>query len=342
MTKKKPLLVTLPRRAAWWVASLTLVVSPGVWAVLDPEKTVGPEECSECHEAEVNAWKETHHHNGYRTLSRSKEGKAIAKKMGVRRIKADSDCLTCHFTVQSVKGKEKAIAGTSCESCHNPARDWLKVHNDYGGKDTKREQETAEHKKKRLAQMDAAGMIRAGQFYPIAVNCYQCHLVPNEKLVNVGGHTPGSDFELVAWSQGEIRHNFARSADGKQNPESPVEDRRMMYVVGALVELEYSLRSVAKGTEKADYAIKMAKRTKRAISHLEEINGLLKAPELEQAIQAAKAARLKLNNEAELTQAADQVGKAAQAFTDEHEGSQLAAVDSLLPKANDYKGNVSQ
>ena len=36
--------------------------------------------------------------------------------------------------------------------------------------------------------------------------------VPEERLVNVGGHTAGSAFELVSWSQGEVRHNLQKSA----------------------------------------------------------------------------------------------------------------------------------
>ena len=48
--------------------------------------------------------------------------------------------------------------------------------------------------------------------YLIARQCYDCHTVPNERLVNVGGHLAGSqDFELVAWSQGMVRHNFLRT-----------------------------------------------------------------------------------------------------------------------------------
>ena len=55
--------------------------------------------------------------------------------------------------------------------------------------------------------------------YLLAQSCYRCHTVPDERLVNVGGHHAGSlDFELVSWSQGTVRHNFVRT-DGKVNAE---------------------------------------------------------------------------------------------------------------------------
>ena len=79
-----------------------------------------------------------------------------------------------------------------------------KVHGDYGGKNVTRERETPEHKAERLATIKESGMIRPGDLYRLAANCYQCHIVPNERLVNVGTHQSGSDdFELVSWSLGE-------------------------------------------------------------------------------------------------------------------------------------------
>lgn len=56
----------------------------------------------------------------------------------------------------------------------------------------------------------------------VAQSCLNCHTAPNEELVNKGGHNVGTlDFELVAWSQGKVRHNFVRS-EGKTNDGSPM------------------------------------------------------------------------------------------------------------------------
>ena len=52
-------------------------------------------------------------------------------------------------------------------------------------------------------------MLRPSQLYEVMANCYQCHTVPHEDLVNRGLHSTGNgNFELVEWSQGSIRHNF--------------------------------------------------------------------------------------------------------------------------------------
>ena len=173
----------------------------------DIKKLKGPDECGECHKKEVEAWRTTRHYKTFNELARTKEAKEIGKKLGLKRLKSESDCLSCHFTQMEVKGKAKTVAGITCESCHGPARDWIDIHSDYGGKDVKKEDESPAHRKERLAKSEAAGMLRPDDLYAVANNCYQCHLVPNENLVNKGGHKAGSAFELVAWSQGEVRQN---------------------------------------------------------------------------------------------------------------------------------------
>jgi len=223
---------------------------------LDPAKVAGPDACGECHKSSVEAWKKTQHAITFKALPRKKDAKAIAKKMGIRRMKAESACLSCHFTSAVANGKTKPIAGVTCESCHGAGKDWIKTHSDYGGKGVKKETETPDHKKKRYADSEAAGMIRPLRLYNVAANCYGCHTVPKEKLVNVGGHPAGSDFELVAWSQGVIRHNLWYT---KTNDEASDARKRLMYVVGQAVELETSLFAVGKATEKKDFAIKMDK-----------------------------------------------------------------------------------
>src|SRR4029079_13144230 len=114
--------------------------------------------------------------------------------------------------------------------------------------------ETAEHREKRIADSVAKGMNNPHNIYLIARQCYDCHTVPNEKLVNAGGHQAGSnDFELVSWSQGMVRHNFLRG--GAANATLTAEELRVMYVVGVMTDLEYSLRAVATATEKSPFGL---------------------------------------------------------------------------------------
>jgi hypothetical protein len=117
--------------------------------------------------------------------------------------------------------------------------------------------ETPEHRQQREENSVAHGMNNPHNVYLIAKQCYNCHTVPNEQLVNVGGHQAGSkDFELVAWSQGMVRHNFLRTG-GTANAESTAAQLRVMYVVGVMTDLEYSLRAVAAATQKGRSALKV-------------------------------------------------------------------------------------
>lgn len=324
--------------------ALTIVaLTPATQAVAqelrrDPAKITGPDACGECHKASVAAWKQTHHFSTFKDLPRKKEARDIAKAMGLKRIKAGGDCLTCHFTSkQDDAGDVDPIAGIACESCHGAGKDWINVHSDYGGKGVTAETEDPAHRKERYAKSEAAGMIRPGDLYAVAQNCYSCHTVPNEELVNKGGHAAGSNFELVAWSQGEVRHNVWYSKD---NNEAALERRRMMFLVGKALDLEFALRGVAKATQKATYAVAMAKRAARARAVMEEISGLIKAPEIDEIVAASKSAGLKLNNEAELSAAADKVQAAAKKLAANYDGSTFGAIDRALPSEGKYMGKA--
>lgn len=325
-------------RAFILAAVLATFMGPAVTHA-DPNKIVGPNECAECHKKETQTWQKTHHFTTFRNLPKSKEAKEIASKMGVKRLKADSLCLGCHFTVQNVQAKSKAIAGITCESCHSAGKDWLKTHSGFSGK--KEGQESAAEIAARWEKSEASGMIRPKAIYTLAKNCFSCHLVPHEKLVNAGGHTPGSSFELVSWSQGEVRHNTWYNK-GKANPEAKIERKRMMFVVGRIVELETALIGVSKATEKKDYALKMAKRAAKARKVIASLaKKLPEAPELVEIYNVAKAAKLKLNNADELVSAAGKISVLGLKFATDHDGSAFGAIDKFIPGSGKFKGAVS-
>lgn len=305
----------------------------------DHTKVVGPEKCAECHKPTVAIWKNTHHYNTFTELPRRKEANEIAQKMGLKRIKAGGLCLDCHFTTVVQDGEREAIAGISCESCHGPAAGYLKRHSEFSGK--KKATETEAEAKQRWADSEAAGMIRPNNTYAWAKNCYNCHVVPQEKLVNVGGHTAGSAFELVTWSQGEVRHNVWYT-EGKSNPLASPERQRVMFLVGLGVELETSLRAVGEATQKDKYAVEMAKRAKRGQLIFAKLTEAISLPELDAILTAAKGAGLKLNNRAELNAAADKVAEATKSIAANYDGSTLGALDALIPGEDKYKGTPKQ
>ena len=305
----------------------------------ETEKVKGPDECAECHKKETENWKDTHHYKTFSALPRSKDAKEITDKLGLKRIKSESVCLSCHFTSKIRKGKPKPVAGITCESCHNAGADWMKRHSEFSGK--KKETETEAEAQQRWADAEASGMIRPHMLYDLTKNCYSCHIVPQEELVNKGGHTAGSTFELVSWSQGEIRHNTWHNG-GKENPVADAERQRMMYAVGLAVELEEALRAVGKATAPARYAVAMAKRAHAARKRLREAAKTLPMPEFMEMLRAAHSASLKLNNGPALEAAADRIAAAARQMAASHDGTQLTAIDGLIPGPDKYKGKPSQ
>lgn len=319
--------------------ALSIAVPAAAQNVVDHTMIVGPDKCGECHKETVALWKKTHHFKTFREMPKRKEAGEIAKKMGLKRIKAGAICLDCHFTTTQTGDKREAIAGISCESCHGPAKGYLKRHSEFSGK--KKATESEAERVKRWADSEAAGMIRPKYLYALAKNCFGCHTVPQEKLVNVGGHPAGSAFELVSWSQGEVRHNVWYT-EGKSNPEASAERKRMMYIVGLAVELETSLRAVGRATSKATYAVKMAKRSKRAQQRFAKVAALLSEPEIAGIAAAGGSAKLKLKNGPALNAAADKVAAAAKQLVAKYDGSSFGAIDGLIPKADKYKGQPSK
>ena len=310
-------------------------MSVGVSAT-EPAKTVGPNACAECHKQEAEAWTLTHHFKTFRDMPRNKDANGIADKLGMKRVKSEPLCLTCHFTVQQKDGREEPVAGISCESCHSSGADWVKGHGGYSGKTEKTE--TKEEADARWKLADSKGMIRPRDLYALAKNCYSCHVVPQEKLVNVGGHTAGSKFELVSWSQGEVLHNTWYSK-GKENVAANAARKRMLYLVGLGVELETALRAVGQSTARKTYAFEMAKRADQARKQLAAAaKAAANVPELKTIVQLGYSAGLKLNNDRALTAAADGISKQVASLTEKYDGSTLAAIDNLIPGPDKIKG----
>lgn len=304
---------------------------------LDPHKVVGSESCEKCHAAEASVWKKTPHHETFLTLHRKPEAQQIAKKLGIASFKHDAACIKCHYTMQSQSGGLEPLSGVSCESCHGAAKDWLEVHHNYGGEGFKREQESAQHRLQRLRDSIAGGMRNPVNVYLVAQSCYRCHTVPDESLVNVGGHKPGSlDFEFVAWSQGMVRHNFLRD-NGQSNSTSDPAHLRLMFVSGMIADLEFSLRATAAATEKATFGVTSAQRAARAAKRIEAAQSKIQQPLLDDIITIFKAVSLKLNNSEQLSQAADQVAKLGIRFAATVDGRALEAIQPFIPSTDRWK-----
>ena len=347
-------------RSVWWMSLGIFLFVPydqPVAAAVNPETVLGPMACMDCHKAEFQTLQHMKHQKAldgtadFEPLQRKPAAQAILDKLSMRSVKREP-CTTCHYTSQPDGARTKVIAGVSCESCHGGAKDWLGVHNNYGtdaqGNKANKETELPANRAARLEQSAKMGMIRPDQLFEVAENCFQCHTVPNEELVNKGGHTAGSAFELVAWGQGEVRHNFLLS-NGTENREAPkannpAEHKRVTYVIGRMLDLEHSLRAAATSTQEGPFIEAMKLRVVGSMDKLKEIQGLspVLAPAIGEMLSAAAAAKVQPVNQAELTAVADKVKAAAQKFVATNSnGSQLSSLDSLIPNAATYRGVVS-
>lgn len=305
--------------------------------VRDPAKILGPDTCTKCHEHEMQQWHRTPHFATFDTLHRKPEAKAIADRLDLRSVKRNDTCVGCHYTEQLVGSRVRVVSGISCESCHGAARDWIAIHNDYGGPNATKESESPEHRHQRIAASVEAGMNNPVNLYLIARQCLSCHTTPNEQLVNEGHHTAGSkDFELVAWSQGMVRHNFLRTGGSASAGASPAE-LRVMFVVGIMADLEASLRATAQATVKGPFGIASAQRAAALKRKLYDLSLMIQDPNVDDALRAALAVPLKLNHRVELVEAADVVSQAARDFAATADGNTLSPIDALLPAPSEYK-----
>jgi hypothetical protein len=240
------------------------VAAPG--SFVGPDEALSVDGCVVCHAPEYKAWTTTPH---YRSLEipTTKPGRALSRQLGWKRgVVKDPFCTTCHFTVVRFHGADDPKYGVSCESCHGAAKAWVGVHGD---------QRTWPQDKRdeRLRIAASKGMVRPVDLPAIARSCYLCHFLvkppaegvatTNESLANAvveaaeGWQHPlagngakrasPEGFELVSWSQGEVRHNFELSPSGV-NRES--DHRLCLYVVGKMLDLEFSVRGLAAATDR--------------------------------------------------------------------------------------------
>lgn len=313
------------------------------------ENIVGPSECVGCHnhEAEGRAWAKSRHYTSLDAWdeepTKYEAADQIIEKLDLDDMQESTLCIGCHFTAKLDGDEPEVIAGVSCESCHGPAEKWVTIHNDFGRGVESAKTESSQHREARLAKCGKAGMIRPFDLYSLANNCLACHSVTQEDLVNRGGHPTSSDFELVSWSQGEVRHNYA-SSKGQVNEEAPAARKRVMYVVGRAVDLEWTLRaSLAITAEDGKFAKAVKLRYAQATRKLQAIHKAKTIQNVAAILEAVRDGKLLLtpSNKNQISKAIEQVSKLTQEIANKYDGSKLAAIDSLIPQSNAYRGKVT-
>ena len=266
----------------------------------------GAKLCEECHEEEFKVWQKTKHFKSFRTVHREPKdaSKPSPKKIlkavgGQKRMKRNETCYLCHYTLEKkdAGAKPQAKSGTSCESCHGASSDWLPLHDNYGGKDVKREAETAGNKTKRIADSKAAGLIWPTMKYEVAENCMTCHGLANPNLkaddlakMLGAGHPINPDFELVKYSQGSVRHRHY-PPNMKVNAEMSPKQQAEFYAIGQAAALVSATGVMSKSSEQKyiDAQKKRVENAKAALSGVPEAAALLASPSRENALKFSAA-----------------------------------------------------
>lgn len=283
-------------------------------------------QCAQCHERAVEAWSQSTHKKTYDELHLRERAAEIVEKMGGRSIRRSAECVQCHYTMaaKTEGGRAKAVMGVSCQRCHGEALNWLEIH-----------QDTDRDKTERLKEAEENGMRPTYNIHQLASSCFQCHTVPREELVNTGGHVAGSEFDLVSWSQGEVRHNFLPLPDEAANRESTNEGLQLLFVMGKILDLEFSLRGLANATTDGDFATAMIARVEKAREGVKALG--LGLGEID-TILGAVPGELKPGDADACTSAADAISKAAQEI--ESSKPDLSSVAGQLPSKDSYKGTA--
>ena len=308
------------------VAGIALVGYIGLFsapATAGGAHNLGPKaSCMECHEPEYEVYKGTQHFKSFKSKEHNKKGKKIVKAVakvngGKKNMKRNKACALCHFTIV----KKKPKYGPSCESCHGAASEWVEIHNDYGGKDTKADTETAEHKVKRHKDAAAAGMIwPRTALYEVAENCNSCHGLAHPDLSGDelstmldAGHPAKADFELIQYFNGSNRHRFY-PPNPDVNQEMTKKEASTMFVVGHIAKLVSATEAAAKSKHEKFTAMqqKRADNAKAALSKVSiaAVKAFVKKPTRANGLKAVDAIK----------------------------GKDLSGeVGSMLPKKSDYK-----
>lgn len=309
---------------------------------IDPAQVVQIGTCTDCHQNEVKALQASKH---FKSLEKIKAGENVKKYADALKIKRsdvtkNSACTQCHGTPSNAGGAVAISENVSCQSCHGAAKNWLNIHKKLKGAPPAAR--AGIH-----AQCQAAGAVRPNNLYAIAKNCFECHVVRNQALVNAR-HSAATRIELVVWSAGEVRHNFQASPPNQPvNAEAPAgeavqERRRLKYVVGLMVDAEITLTNLGNvpvGKGKTLFAKANASRLKRIVKALKKVveafDGNVPKPiadgyeQIEFRFLAGNFKKM-----AEAKKAAPLVAKAAEAAA-KLDPADLAALDDLIAKKCD-------
>lgn len=237
--------------------------------------SLGAPSCGgECHEAELEVWEGSPHNASFDKFDDPSDEltekiDAILEAVGSDDMTESPVCTNCHFTMIKEEADEEAFAdsGPSCESCHGPGSEFREIHSD---QDVDYDQ--------RMANAEAAGMIRPNMKFEIATNCNGCHAmatpgIDGETIAKMldAGHPINPAFELVKYSQGSVRHRFYEP-DTTVNAEMTQQELASLYLEGQIAQLLAAHKGLQKSSNE-QYTVAMQLRANNAKQALSSIDG---------------------------------------------------------------------
>lgn len=231
--------------------------------------SLGSKQCQSCHQAVFEHEKGSRHWLSFKEFAKG-AGEAVATKMGVAKpTEQGTRCVDCHGnTFTNDKGKLK-VEPISCEACHGNAGDYLAVHN--ATYDVAKDgADPAVFLAKRRAESVAKGMTAQWRLNGGYRNCFNCHVGTDEPIVNIGGHPVMNDFELLAFSQGTVRHwHGAEMAADKPGRLGAI------HLAGQALMLERALQAVGTSKEAGNFRTQYFAMAKAAQVRLAVLAALL-------------------------------------------------------------------
>jgi hypothetical protein len=110
-----------------------------------------------------------------------------------------------------------------------------------------------------------------------------------------------------------------------------------MFVAGIIADLEFSLRATAAATQKAEFGINSAQRADRAAKRLAAAQSKLGLPLIDEILAVYNSVTLKLNNRAQLLEAAESIAALGIRLAATVPGAELAAMDPFIPGPDRWK-----
>lgn len=331
-------LILPSRRAAWLAATVFLLGLFRLFGETTPALAddtgdfLGPNACGGCHTNIAVSWAGTRHAKSLKTLQGHPAARRMTRDLSLNDPTRAKICVDCHVTAIGADVVRQPTAGVSCESCHGAASAWLQIHAGDRSSETPTNEMQPSSPDAR-AQAVANGMITGSPLLKWARGCFDCHVVQREQLVGLAGHSAGSNFELVAWSEGEVRHHLAGQDIDQENA---LRNRRLKFVLGAGLDLEYALRGVAAARSKGPYAVKMAVRVRLAEARLRRIARAEVLEEVDSMLAVVDVTRLELDLTQEIEDSANQIAALVERIARTRDGRRLGPIDVLLPPPSEY------